>query len=521
MHDRANEKDRRLFPRIVPLPRSNSGWDLSKLRSDLLLCVAFALAGFFSMGQASGQELRLDVSTRMRYDNDAGGNSLAALPYANLAITDLIKNRVDVKISGWGIWDISNNDAFNDALERRSVRISEAYVDIRNLGVVSRVRIGRQNLYDVDYLHFDGVTLRFMEDKPLSFFAFGGKEVDFYQSTYDDWVLGGGMIWKPSWKTKHQVDLYVLSEGSGFWIASGWRWNQYWGKGWRTTSRLRGLDTEFRDYRLTLSKYFEKVGLGLDADYFIQPRTRGIGDEASTRTISDFARILGSRQPYQRFGVNLSKYFGESWLLQLGGSVRYRLDHEDEDNFNSMNSSSAHLSLTRFNAFFKNVDVTVGGEYIDNENQSFVSATGEVSYRPTKQWSFSAGYSFSHFQLDPFNYDTNYYYGHFNAHDFFDEHNYVRRGDYDVLIQDVKIPAYFFEARWKPNNSFDVRADITWENTHDIDGIGLSARIGVNYHLKQSFGAKEEAEKKAEGTAKAEAKEAVSPNKDAGEKEKP
>lgn len=423
------------------------------------------------VGSAQGQELSLDVSTRVKYDDDGEGSDWDSTIYSNLTITDLIKNRLDLKISGWGLWDMDANDAFDNALEGKNIRISEAYVDLRNLGVLSRLRLGRQYLRDTDWMRLDGASAMFREGKEISFFAFAGREVSYYQSARDDWAGGGGVIWKPSWKTKHQLDAYAAHENDDYFFAYAWRWNQYWGKQLRTTSRLRFLDSEMRDYRAHLTKYFESVGIGMDLDYYFQPERRGYDDEARTRSFSALGRVLGPRAANHRFSASVNKFFGEKWMVELGGSVRRRLEEEERPDYNSFDSESAHLSVTRFNNFIENLDLTLSGEYINNEQDRLWTVTGQASYRIGKKWDFGLGVSYSRYRFDPMDFNTE----HFD------------QDDVDLFIEDLRMPVYFAEARWKPSKKFDVRGEISYQDMDELYGNGFGARLTLNYHLRKSL----------------------------------
>ncbi len=422
--------------------------------------------------RVAAQELSADLSARFRYDGNTMGDEADLLFYANVSITDLIKDHLDLKISGWGYWNLNSPGGFDQGIEGGPVRISEAYADLRNLGCLTRLRIGRQYLYDVDYLHFDGATLRFDEGKPFSYFLFGGREANFYQTSKDDWVGGGGVVWKPTWRTQHQFDAYALNEGGDTFFAQAWRWNQYWGNYWRTTSRLRFLEGEIRDWRFHLSKFFQKIGVGLDVDYYLQPFNRGQGSQLNSQSLSAYGLILGESKPYQRLSVELNKLFAEKWMLQLGGTIRRQFDTADNQGYNSYSSNSAHLSLTRFNAFVKNLDLTLAGELIDNQRDRMETITGSATYHPTRTWTFSTGASYSHFLFDPFDFNTK-----LNG----------QADDLDLLLNDLKIPSYFFEVQWKPNRTFDVRGMVNWEMTQDLPGSGLTVRLGINYHLRRSL----------------------------------
>ena len=422
-------------------------------------------------GLAAAQELELDWTSRLRYDRDAEGSDYDATFFTNITIRDLIKDVLDFKLSGWGRWDIGRHDAFDRALDRKRVRLSEAYFDLRNLGPVSRLRIGRQYLYEVDSLHFDGATLKLLEERPLSFFFFGGRPVSYYESAGGDWLAGGGALWRPSWRTRHQFDLYLLREAGEFFALSGWRWNQVWGEGWRTNSRLRFIGADVRDFRLFATKYFERLSLGLDVDYYLQPRARDFEDELRTRGLSTFGRLFGSRVRNHRLGINLSKSLGLDWMVQFGASARDRIGSDDEDSFTAIASNHAYISVSRFNAWISDLDLTFAFNRIDNENDNLYSFTGEANYRPNDRWAFSLGSSYSRYKIDPIDFPTG-----LNGQD-----------DLELFLKDIRTLSYFFEVRWRPSKRYDLRAEVAWEDTDVFDRHGLTLRLTVNYHLRRSL----------------------------------
>ncbi|GEM_PF-4577919 len=441
----------------------------------VVVVVGAASLGAPRIGRA--QELDLRLQSRLRWDRDAEGSDWDATYYTSLRIADIVQNRLDFKLSGWGLWDIDADDAFDEALDQRRVRISEAYFDLRNLGRLSTLRLGRQWLYEVDNLHFDGATVWVDRERPLSFFVFGGRPVSYYASTRRAWLIGGGLVWRPTWRTQHQFDVYALQDDSEVLTASAWRWNQTWGRQLRTTTRLRFIEGDIRDFRAHLTRFIERWGLGLDLDLYVQPRERATGDEARARALAEFGRILGPRAPTVRLAANVSKYFGEAWLAQLGGSVRRRLGHEGnaEDTFNSVESNHAYLHLTRFNAFVRNLDLTAGVESFNNELDRLLTLTGQASYRPHPRWTFSIGASFSHFDFDPIDFSTR-----LNGQD-----------DVDLLLEELRSYVYFAEVRWRPADHYEWRADLAWEDTDAFSGNGWTARLAFTYHFHRSLAKKE------------------------------
>lgn len=436
--------------------------------------VAIAIGAVCALaGPARAQHLDAEINQRFRYDSDPEGSDFDSLTYSRINLTDLIKDRLDMRVSGWGIWDLNHNDSHDDALDQKTIRLSEFNFDIKKLGWADRVRIGRQRLYELDYARFDGATAYFHEGKPVSAFLFGGRLADWYQSAQDDFLIGGGVIWKPSWRARHQFDAYFTSQDDGTAVAAGWRWSQQWGAGIHTFSRLRTIDAQIRDWRLRASRGFESLGLHASLDYYVQPQERGDGDEAAIRYLSSYGLILGPRYPNHRIALDLTKTLGANWFASAGGSIRRRFGGGSEKDFNTLNSEQVYLNLTKTHLFFACVDGTIGVEAIHTENDDFGSLVGSVTWRPAKAWELSSGLSYSRYRFDPIDFQT-----HLNGQD-----------DVDLLLTELKIPTWFIDARWRPaDKPYDFRAGLIWQDADHEIGTGFGATIGVTYRIQRDFG---------------------------------
>jgi hypothetical protein len=438
---------------------------------------SFARAGVVAAlmsaaASAAGQDLRLDVSSRLRYTDDAEGSDWDATFFSSLAVRDIIRDHLDFKLSGYGLFDLDGDDAFDNALEKTPVRISEAYVDLRNLGAIERARLGRQYLFEVDNLRFDGGTIHARLTEALTAFVFGGRPIAYYESASGDYYAGAGVIYEPTHRTRHQLDAYIAKENEATLTATAWRWNQLWTGNLRTRTRLRFLDSEVRDARIWISKRFEALGLGLDANLYYQPRTRGEGEEVAARTLSSLGAILGPRAAQYRIEANLSKTFGEHWLAQLGGAIRRKAGEGEPNTFNSVESDSGHFSITRFNAFVEGLDLTAGAESIHNELDEFWAVTGSASYSPNRAWRFTAGVTVSEYRFDPIDFATT-----LNG-----------QPDLDILLEELQSVYYYARARWRPRPTYALFGEVGVDDSDEIDGSGLSVRFGFNYHFRRNLG---------------------------------
>jgi len=415
--------------------------------------------------------IQINMDTRLRSDHSLQARDRDGQGYGSILVTNLLKQRLDMKLSGWGTLDLDSDDAYDHALDGRQLRISEAWFDLHDLGGLPRLRVGRQYFYDVDNQHFDGMRWTFLEKMPFEAFIFGGRPVSYYSSAGDDWLVGGGVVFKPGWRSRHQIDTYHLDEGGEeFWL-SAWRWSQVWGRSWHTYCALRGIDDEVRDLQIHASRYFEQFGLGLNAGYYYQPHHRGEGGELRTRHLSSLGHVLGSRQPYHQFSLNLNKYLGKNWLVQLGGLVRDPRDR-GRNSFNSIGSESGHVSATRFNSIIENLDVTAGFQVTKTGQERFRNWVGVVSYRPDPAWDLNMGVTMSRYRFDPVDYPTG-----LNGQD----------DDYGPLLDTLTGRDYFFEFRWRPSENHEYRAEV---NLNDSDLWGrerVGFEVGCHYHLRRNL----------------------------------
>ncbi|HLG31146.1 MAG TPA: hypothetical protein VI387_13135, partial [Candidatus Brocadiales bacterium] len=168
----------------------------------LLVAIAYCLLSFaFWHGTSVAEDetsllsnLHGYVRTKYRFRSlEGNGTDNDFYQYLNLHLGDERKDRLTANLYGTlrenfekerGVF-ASIDDTYQKTL---TGRLYELYANVKNVGMIDNTRIGRQYLYDVEPLHFDGVKLDFKGLSALGglrFIAYGGVPVHLFESQPD------------------------------------------------------------------------------------------------------------------------------------------------------------------------------------------------------------------------------------------------------------------------------------------------------------------------------------------------
>jgi hypothetical protein len=223
--------------------------------------------------------------------------------------------------------------------------------------------------------------------------------VSFYSSSDDQYIFGGGMIFKPWWQTSLQLDAFALKENDVLYDAAAIRLNQYLPLNTRAYGRLRVLQDGVRDVYATLSSYFEELGISSNISYYVQPQKLGTGKDAISRDFSHYGQIFNASYPFQQAGLQLQKYTGEKWIINGGAMIKRLIQDSGIYAWSNVDSNVVNAGLTRLDFFVDGLDVTVLGNYVDNKNDQFFDVTGEIDYKITKELSAAFGMTYTGYQF--------------------------------------------------------------------------------------------------------------------------
>lgn len=214
----------------------------------------------------------------------------------------------------------------------------DAYIDFHSVSGFSRIRAGRQSLYDTpEVAFFDGVHAETepIGDLELRLGAYGGASARLYESSVaGDWMAGGYAEGRPWEGGRLRVD-YMHMEDDGL---LGLNQNDLWGFGyWQTVARVWQLELEHtllegrgRDVRSRLAYFDTDSDLLLQVSYYqLLSTLNNLVNE-----LDPYYNALQELFPYYQFGALASKGIADSVTVEGGADLRRVEDDADIGQFN-------------------------------------------------------------------------------------------------------------------------------------------------------------------------------------------
>lgn len=308
-----------------------------------------------------------------------------------------------------GINDASTSDV--------RARLLYLYLDVDDLWGRSTLRIGRQRMVEgVGYNRIDGLSFR-QRHAYWNWYAFGGVRASIYDDAHNDPVLGGGVAYRPTPKTRLAVDLYYGEEtrsrrdlvfpelltrliGLGFprrvdksvndkAVALS-AWHELT-PNVRLYGRYIWKDGNGDELQLAATGYVPAWDLTYEVDVHSQLTTAGDG----VNDLTSFFRILGEFKPYYNVLVALHYPLTEKMLLSLEAEFN---ESEEDDPFTA-NRDYGRVALILDNEdLFKGVDTIIALEHWSvTGGESTWSISGEVN-REWKKFEMKAGVDFERYE---------------------------------------------------------------------------------------------------------------------------
>ncbi len=364
----------------------------------LLLNPVFLLM-FFTLHPVlcPAQEVEWWSYNRFHFEHeDRGYNNYLRL-YEDLKVSNIVPDTLDARVTGW--FNFNPTDGGDWIVNHNYARFSNAYLNFRYPDPRLSVTAGRQLIDGADCFIIDGLYANLFNGGKKEFFLFGGMPVSFYSGTDGEYIVGGGFIYRPAWRTWMQADAFVIEEDGVLYDAVALQASHSMPFNTRAYGRLRLLRREVRDIYATLSSYFEVPAVSAYLSYYVQPETRGEGEEATSKYFSRYGQIFNASYPFQMVNLQLRKYVGEKWIL-VGGAVFKRLLRDPGVYpWSNVDSDIFNAGLTRLDLFTDGLDVTILGNYVENRNDTFYDVTGELSYGFTKTLSSSIGLTYTGYRF--------------------------------------------------------------------------------------------------------------------------
>jgi hypothetical protein len=340
------------------------------------------------------KHISLDNRLVYEYRSVGGEEDTDFYEYWNLRGRDFFSGRLDFYFSGRLHKDLDDttqsvsDNPFAGITDRKRSWEDQVYQLYANLKVPKYgfgLRLGRQYIDDVGWLHVDGGLLRIYEKKKISGSVFLGRPVSYYSSVSDDFAGGYSVTARPWYGGRARL-IYVYYNDDRGDVSNGKSDVDMWqrvGDRTRVHGNLSFIDSDF------LAAGFDVFYTAQDGLYDVLvklKRSGELGDES--REYSPLFGILGKREEFTFLSAR-SNIFLKSWLTVSPGISLRRVDSSSQD---YRNRQYENYDLTVNITHHKHFNTSLSGNYWNvSDSDSFTGLTGQVNYHPSKVWDVTVG----------------------------------------------------------------------------------------------------------------------------------
>ncbi|HHT9130563.1 MAG TPA: hypothetical protein ACFYEC_06840, partial [Candidatus Brocadiaceae bacterium] len=318
--------------------------------------------------------------------------------YLRFKTRNFFNNKVTIAGSGRLSEDLDGHQpksgAFRDILDTYDSnvngRIYYLYADIKNPVIDgSNFRVGRQYLYSVETILFDGAKYE-QQIGAIGTYAFGGLRVSQYKSTYFDTVAGSGVAVSPFMNTRTNLDYVRIIDNNFTDDEVGLNLWQRIYEDLNVYGRYTLLNTSPKDFLVKLSWDRAEWDANVQVSYY-----RFLHSLAErSNNISPFYQILGTFKPFDLISLTGYKGLGEN--LGISGGVDHRsvIDTDDKNTFNR-DYNRTFLSFMINNVLLQEFKVTFTAEYWNTEGVDHSSDIGVDLDKKIGKFDVGGGTSYS------------------------------------------------------------------------------------------------------------------------------
>jgi hypothetical protein len=342
-------------------------------------------------------ENRLDY----QYRSVGGDEDSDIYEYWNLRGRDLYDGVLDFYFSGRLSKDIdgTSDSAFDDSFvsgegndSAWQDQVYQLYATYNDPKHRFRLRLGRQYIDDVGWLHIDGGFLKLFEREKISGSLFFGQPVSYYNSGADNWA-GGYALKLRLWKGNKIKLTYVRYEDDSTDEDDDLSTIDVWqrlGEHIRAHGHLSFLDDRFR---MLGGDLFYVSPDGFFDLFFKVTRSGDLSKESNE--YSPLSGVLGNREESTFLSLR-GTFTIKSWLRVSPGISSRLVDESDRDD---RNREFANYDLTFNVTPHEHWSTSLTGNYWSvSEDDNFFGLTGEIDYHPSKTWNFTVGTAYREYK---------------------------------------------------------------------------------------------------------------------------
>ncbi|HKS15827.1 MAG TPA: hypothetical protein VJU16_00790 [Planctomycetota bacterium] len=292
-------------------------------------------------------------------------------------------------------------DSLSDSYRRAtSAQVLTAYIDVTNPWPGVRLRAGRQILDEMpEAVPMDGALASLEASPEVRFAAFGGRPVNYFESSPSgDAMFGGWIEAKPWTRSRARLEYLHLEDENTFGLFKddliGLMIEQ--GEGpWLLSARATILESEARDILLRGSAAYPEAGLTLDLrTYYLFEQ-----QQALSYGLDSFALFLLPVEPYYQFSLGASQELSERFGVDATVVTRRLENADDEGDYNHEFSRWGFTVRSR-KWPVEDLSVSVTGDFWQTRDDDFWTAGGAIQWQAAESIRVDLSSSYTLYTID-------------------------------------------------------------------------------------------------------------------------
>jgi len=428
---------------------------------------------------------RIATLYQLRWQGDESDQDLAQ--YLALDADNLWKNKLDAALylRLWedidGRYQAQGNrtyyeyEGISDTYTRRvNDRIYYGYIDIKNIIGTSKFRLGRQYLYDIEGIQFDGLRWGIEDFKGLDALAFFGQPVSYYSETDGNRTYGGSVAYKFFPELKLGLDYLKYSEDSISDTYLALLMQNRFADRLRVYAKYAYLDSDPRDVMVQANYTNPHAAWNLNATYYQQLKKL----EQYSNQFSPYYTALSDYAPFHQINITLYKEL-TPWVAGEAGFTKRQLAHSDDESEYNRAYDLYYATLIFRDIGVRGLDFSLTGQrwltksytrttsYYDDATAT-TPTTATITMPSDSVTSFGAELKYQWQKKLTVNLGTDY-----------SQYKY----DYDTDSEKTKVRTVYTKCRWKINKNIDWYTKVSREKQSDEEQGYYKVRSNITYNF--------------------------------------